>query len=72
MAFIIIYLSGFFITFFYILYFLIKETQQLTVIDLIMTIITSFLSYLGLLIFLIVMNDINIFGIVIYRNKNKE
>ena len=72
MIWIIIYLSGVFITFFYILYFLIKNGYDLKVIDLLMTIITGSLSYFGLFLFIMIMTDINILDIVVYKNKNKK
>ena len=72
MIWIIIYLSGVFITLFYVLYFVIKNGYDLKVADLIITIITGSLSYFGLFSFIIAMTDINIFDIVIYKNKNKK
>lgn len=72
MIWIIIYLSGVFITLFYVLYFLIKNGYDLKVIDLLMTIITCSLSYFGLFIFIMIMMDINILDIVVYKNKNKK
>ena len=72
MIWIIIYLSGVFITIFYVLYFLIENGYDLKVADLLMTIITGSLSYFGLFLFIMTMADINIFDIVIYKNKNKK